>query len=133
MKISTYTNNQIILEGRIANINEYSKNKAANVTITVDNGKDKNGVQRAPAFIQTKSFTPASYNAARVGMKVRIYGHIMPNNHKKDHVAVIEKQNGVDVAVIKDNVEVYETDLICDYIDFLESKATVESREAAKA
>lgn len=115
MKITTYTNNRLELEGRIAAINEYSKDKAANVTLAVDNGKDKDGNPKQPSYIQLKSFTPATYNAAKVGMKVRVYGHITPNNYDKDG----EKQ--------------YGTDLVADFIQFLESKATVDAREAAKA
>lgn len=115
MKITTYTNNRLELQGRIAAINEYSKDKAANVTLAIDNGVDKDGTPRKPSYIQLKSFTPASYNAAKVGMKVNVYGHITPNEYVKDG----EKQ--------------YNTDLVADYIESLESKATVDAREAAKA
>lgn len=115
MKISKYTNNSLELMGRVAAINEYSKDKAANVTLAVDNGVDKDGAPKKPSYIQLKSFTPASYNATKVGMKVKVYGHIAPNNYEKD------------------GQQVYDTDLVADYIEFLESKATVDAREAAKA
>lgn len=115
MKINQYTNNQLQLQGRVASVKEYSAGKAANVTLAIDNGKDKDGNQRDPQYIQLKSFTPASYNAVKVGMKVRVYGHVAPNKYDK---------NGETV---------YDTDLVADYIDFLESKATVDAREAAKA
>lgn len=115
MKISAFTNNSLQLQGRVSAVREYSKDRAANVTIAVDNGKDKGGVQREPSFIQLKSFTPASYNNVQVGMKVRIYGHIATSRYEKDGETV------------------YNTDLIADYIDFLESKAVVDARAAVKA
>lgn len=115
MKCVRYTNNDLILEGRVASVNEYSKDKAANITLAIDNGKDKDGNKKEPFYIQTKSFTPAAYNSVRTGMKIRIYGHVAPNNYEKDG-----------------GEKVYGTDLIADFIDFLESKATVEAREAAK-
>ncbi|MBO5435329.1 hypothetical protein J6A31_05890 [bacterium] len=114
MKISTYTNNSLQLQGRITAVKEYSEGKAANVTIAVDNGKDKNGNARDASFIQLKSFTPASYNAIKTGMKVRIFGHVAPSQYEKD------------------GEPVYTQDLVADYIEFLESKAIVDAREAAK-
>ena len=115
MKISTYTNNRFELQGRVAAINEYSKDKAANITLAIDNGKDQQGNMKKPTYIQTKSFTPAAYNAAKVGMLIRIYGHIGVNVYEKD------------------GIKKYDTDLVADFLDFLESKATVELREAQKS
>ena len=115
MKINKYTNNSLELQGRIANINEYSEGKAANITLAVENGKDKDGASKDPVWIQLKSFTPAAYNVCRTGMYVRIYGHVTPNKYDK---------NGETV---------YSQDLIADFVDFLESKGTVEQREAIKA
>jgi len=115
MKISIYENNDVSLRGRISRIKEYSAGKAANVTITIDNGKDKDGNKRAPIFIQTKCFNPAMYNACQEGMLVNIRGHLDPNSYEKDG----EKS--------------YSLDVIADYITFLESKAVVDARAAEKA
>lgn len=111
MKYSINPYNTLQLQGNIVKVQEYSANKAASITIAVNNGKDKDGNERTPLFIQLKSFTPASYNAIKVGMKVRVYGHIQPNRYEK---------NGETI---------YSTDLIAEFIDFLESKAAVEARE----
>ena len=113
LKINMHTNNRIELIGRVAAINEYSKDKAANITIAVDGGTNKDGVQKVN-YIQLKSFTPASYNVTKVGMKVAVYGHIATNNYEKD-------------GEMK-----YTTDLVADFVEFLESKATVEAREMLK-
>lgn len=114
MKISSFTNNNFQLQGRIAETHEYSVGKAANITIAVDNGKDKDNVQRDPSFIQLKSFTPASYSMIKKGMKVRVYGHISTSSYEKDGKTIRSQ------------------DLIADYVEFLESKAVVDVREAVK-
>lgn len=114
MKIYTFTNNNLQLQGRISNVREYSEGKAANITIAVDNGKDTEGVQKDASFIQLKSFTPSSYNQLKKGMLVRIYGHIATGKYK----------NGEDT--------VYTTDLVADFVDFLESKAVIDAREAMR-
>lgn len=114
MKISAFTNNHLELQGRIANAREYSEGKAANITIAVDNGTGEDGAQKDPSFIQLKSFTPATYNQLKQGMLVRVYGHITTGNYPKDGKTV------------------YTTDLVADYIEFLESKAVIEAREAMK-
>lgn len=115
MKINVFTNNRLELQGRISKINEYSAGKAANVTLAIDNGKDKDGNDRPTSFIQTKSFTPSCYNELKVGMKVRIHGHIAPGSYQKGTETI------------------YTQDIVADFIEFLESKAAVDAREAAKA
>ena len=55
-------------------------------------------------FIQTKSFTPAAYANVKVGMKIKIYGHITPSKYTKDGETI------------------YQQDIIADYIEYLESK-----------
>ncbi len=112
MKISVYDNNRLELQGRVASIKEYAPGKAANISLALDGGKEKDGGKKEAQYIQLKSFTPASYNEVKVGMKVHVYGHVSPNKYEKDGQVV------------------YATDLVADYIDFLESKATVEAREA---
>ena len=114
MKITSYSNNKLELIGRVSNVKEYSEGKAANVSIAVDNGKDANGIAREAIFIQLKSFTPASYNTLKTGMLVQVIGHVAPSKYEKD------------------GKPVYNTDLVADYIIFLESKETVVAREAAK-
>ena len=113
MNINIDTNNHIEFKGRVVEIHEYSKDKAANITISVEN-KLKNGTVKN-ANIQTKCFTPAAYNATKVGMLVKLYGRVMPGSYTKDGKIV------------------YTQDLIIDYIEFLESKSVVEAREAAKS
>lgn len=115
MKVSIYENNDLRLKGRVSRINEYSAGKAANVTVAVDNGKDKDGNKRPASYIQTKSFAPDVYNTLKEGMFVEIRGHIAPNSYG-------EGEN-----------KTYTQDIVADYIIFLESKAQVEQREAAKA
>ena len=114
MKITSYSNNKLELIGRVSNVKEYSEGKAANVSIAVDNGKDANGIAREAIFIQLKSFIPATYNTLKVGMLVQVIGHFAPSKYEKDGKTV------------------YNTDLVADYIIFLESKETVVAREAAK-
>ena len=115
MKINRYTNNTLELQGRVAAVNEYSEGKAANITVAIDNGKDKDGKQRGPQYIQTKSFTPAAYSMVKTGMLIRIYGHVAVNNYTD-----------------KEGKSKYSTDLVADYIDFLESKQVVDQRESLK-
>ncbi len=114
MKINVFTNNILQLQGRVANVKEYAAHKAASITVAVDNGKDKAGNPREAHFISIKSFAPAIYNRLKVGMMVRVYGHVSPNKYEK---------NGETV---------YDTDLVADYIDFLESKAIVDAREESR-
>ena len=113
MTIQYDTNNHTEHKGRVVAVHEYSTDKAANITISVEN-KMKNG-QVKTVNIQTKCFTPAAYNATKVGMLVKLYGHIAPGGYKKDGEMV------------------YTQDIITDYIEFLEAKSVVEAREAAKS
>ena len=116
MRINMFTNNRLELEGRIAAVKEYSVEKeAANVTIAIDNGKDKNGETKPASFIQLKSFSRKVYGILKNGMKVRVYGHVATSEYET-----------------KDNVKKYSTDLIADCIEFLESKSVIDNREALK-
>lgn len=112
MIIQRDTSNETVFQGRITNVKEYSKDKAANITIAVEN-KTKDGKTKT-LNIQTKSFSPAMYNNTKTGMLVRLYGHVSPSSYEK---------NGKTI---------YTQDLITDYIEFLESKFVVDAREAAK-
>ncbi len=115
MKVSSYSNNKVEILGRVSSVKEYSKDKAANITIAVDNGKDADGNAREASFIQMKSFTKATYDALKTGMLVQVIGRVAPNKY------------------VKDGNTVYSQDLVADYIVFLESKETVAARDAAKA
>ena len=115
MKISIYENNEVRLFGRISRINEYSENKACNISIAIDNGKDAEGNKREPSFISVKSFTPEVYQVLKEGMLVQMFGHVAASSYTD---AKGEKK--------------YSQDIIADTILFRESKATVEAREAAK-
>ena len=111
MKINIYTNNCLQLEGRVTKVREYSENKAANVTIAVEPSEQN----AESSYIQTKSFSPSCYNTLKPGMKIRVFGHITQNSYTK-----------------KSGEKVYATDVIADFIEFLEAKSVVEAREAAK-
>lgn len=113
MTIQYDTGNHTGFEGRVVEVHEYSKGKAANITISVEN-RLKNGTVRS-VNIQTKCFNPAMYNAVKTGMLVHLYGHVTPGSY------------------VKDGLTVYTQDLVTDYIKFLESKAVVEAREAARS
>ena len=113
MTIQVDTGNHCEFKGRVVEVHEYSKDKAANITVSVEN-KMKNG-QTKTANIQTKCFTPAAYNATKVGMLVKLFGHIAPGGYKKGDQMV------------------YTQDVITDYIEFLEAKSVVKAREAAKS
>lgn len=114
MIIQVDTNNKTELKGRVVAVHEYSKDKAANIVLSIET-KLKNGQVKA-VNIQTKCFTPAAYNATKVGMLVQLTCHLVPSNYKN-----------------KDGQTVYSQDVIADYIEFLEAKSVVEAREAAKS
>lgn len=114
MVIQVETGNAVTLKGRAIEVHEYSKDKAANITISVEN-RSKNKSAK-PANIQTKCFTPAIYRAIKVGMFIEIHGHLVAGGYDK-----------------KSGERVYSQDVIVDYVEFLEAKAVVEAREAAKS
>ena len=74
LNVSLRTNNAVILEGRITYLREYSKGKAANITLAVENGKNPDGSDRSASFVQTKSFTPDCYNKLELKMLARFSG-----------------------------------------------------------
>lgn len=113
--ITINPDNRFELEGRVTNIKEYAPGKAADITIAISNGKDSSGKTKDPTYLHTKCFTPAVYNTVVVGMKIHIFGHIGASKYEKDGQMI------------------YGTDLVDDYIKFLESKSTVIAREASKA
>jgi single-stranded DNA-binding protein len=113
MTIQTDTSNQLHFKGRIVHINDFGKTgNAANISIAVENKRD--GKTRT-CTIQTKCFQPAIYNTAKVGMLVEIHGHVDPSKYTD-----------------KNGKPQYSQDLVADYVEFLESKAVVDAREAAK-
>lgn len=106
--------NRLELEGRIAYTKEYSAGKAATICIAIDNGKTANGANKEPSYISVKSFAPSVYNTVSVGMKIRVFGHVATSQYEKQ------------------GQKIYSTDLIADYIEFLESKSTIMAREFNK-
>ena len=91
--------NTLELKGRIASpINEYSKDKAANINIAVVSPKG------GTDFIQLKSFVPATYNILKKGMRVHIYGHIGTSSYEKF------------------GQKVHTQDLIADYVEITSTK-----------
>ena len=115
MKINVYTNNMLQLQGRVANVKEYAADKAASITVAIDNGKDKDGNQREAHFISLKSFSANTYNRLKVGMNVRVYGHVAPNRYEKNGQMI------------------YQTNPVADHIEMLEARAVVEERERRKS
>lgn len=103
-------NNAIQLHGRVARINEYCAGKVAGITIAIP---DANG--HGTNFVQVKSFKPGCYNHLKVDMMVHAYGHIETGRYKKDGKTV------------------FAQDIVADDIEFLENKASVDIRGAAKA
>ena len=110
----TKTMNQIALMGRIVKVTEFGKDVAA-ITVALDNGRDKEGNEIKDTFVECKCFEPKVYSNVKPGMLVAITAHFNNNSYEKD------------------GQKVYATDVIVNAIDFLESKATIEAREAAKA
>ena len=113
MRTSIRTNNQVTLIGRVASVKEFGKNVAA-ITVAIDNGKDKEGNEIKSTFVETKCFEPKVYDGVKTGMLVMVFAHLTNNSYEK---------NGE---------KVFSTDVVTDCVEFLESKATVEAREAAK-
>lgn len=114
LNVSLRTNNAVILEGRITYLREYSKGKAANITLAVENGKNPDGSDRSASFVQTKSFTPDCYNKLELKMLVRIFGHIVCSHYEKD------------------GEQIFKQDIVADYVEFLETKAAVQARKMAE-
>jgi single-stranded DNA-binding protein len=114
MKTTIRTNNNITLVGRVTKVKEFGRDVAA-VTIAIDNGRDKNGEDIPSTFVEVKSFEPKTYNMLKTGMLVMVSAFFRNNNYEKDG----EKR--------------YELDVVAGCIEFLESKAVIEAREAAKA
>ena len=113
MKTTIRTNNNITLVGRVTKVKEFGRDVAA-VTIAIDNGRDKNGEDIPSTFVEIKSFEPKTYNMLKTGMLVMVSAFFRNNNYEKNG----EKR--------------YELDVVAGCIEFLESKAVVEAREAAK-
>ena len=114
MKIQIRTNNQVQLIGRVTKVKEFGKDVAA-VTVALDNGRDKTGEDIPSTFVEVKSFEPKTYGLLKPGMLVLVNAFFRNNNYEK---------NGV---------KHYDLDVVASNIEFLESKAVVEAREAAKA
>ena len=108
------TNNQITLLGRAVKVTEFGKDVAA-ITVALDNGRDKEGNDIKDTFVEVKCFEPKVYGNIKPGMLIMVTAHFANNNYEKD------------------GQKIYATDVVANAVEFLESKATVEAREAAKA
>lgn len=112
MRTSILTNNQFDLMGRVSqDVNEYG-NGVASISLAMNNGKDSEGNAGKTYYLQIKSFQKSVYSLIRKGMMLRCIGHIQPNIYEK---------NGS---------KIYSTDLVADYIGFLETKEQVAMRMA---
>ena len=114
MKTIARTNNQVTLVGRVTKVKEFGKDVAA-VTLAMDNGRDREGKEIPSTFVETKCFAPSIYNNLKPGMLIMMTAHLNNNSYEK---------NGE---------KIYSLDVVADCVEFLESKAVVEAREAAKA
>lgn len=114
MKTLIRTNNDIRLMGRVLKVTEFGKD-VASITLALDNGRDKEGADIKDTTVDVKCFEPKVYNNVKVGMLVYVIAHFKDFKYQKD------------------GQDVYGLDVITDCVEFLESKAVVEAREAAKA
>lgn len=115
MKTMVRTNNQAKVIGRVTKVNEFGKD-VADITVALDNGKDKEGNDIQSTFVTFKCFEPKVYGAIETGLLVRVYAHFSNNKYEN-----------------KAGETVYSTDFVTDSVEFLESKAVVDARKAAKA
>jgi len=114
MKINIYENNFCKFSGRLTKINPYANDKAANVVIALDNGRNANGEQQSQ-YLTLKSFKKDEWDMWRIGMKVTAYCHASPNKYTN-----------------ADGQTVYAQDLVIDAMVFDESKSIVDNREASR-
>ena len=105
--VKLFLQNRMELIGRVASVTEFSKGKAANITVAVPMD------QSVTEFLQIKSFSPNVYSLLKKGMKIQVVGHVHMNVYEKDN-----KKN-------------YTTELIADAILFLDDRKVSEAREAA--
>ena len=113
-KTMVRTNNQIILIGRATRVKEFGKD-VASITVALDNGRNKDGEEIKDTFVDVKCFEPKVYTKVKPGMLVMVSAHFNNNSYEKE------------------GKKIYSTDVVANAIEFLESKATVEAREAEKA
>jgi len=113
MKTVIRTNNNVSVIGRVAKVQEFGKD-VASITVAIDNGRDKEGNEIKSTFVDFKCFEPRVYGLLKTGMLVQVIAHLANNNYEKDGQTI------------------YSMDVITDCVEFLESKAVVDAREAAK-
>jgi len=106
------TNNSIELIGRVANIKEFKD--VTIVTLAIDNGRDKEGNEIKSTFVDLKSFDAKAVRNLEKGLLVQTLAHFKNNNYEK---------NGQPV---------YAMDYVIDSVVYLETKAAVDARKAAK-
>jgi len=114
MRTVIRTNNNVNVIGRVAKVKEFGKD-VASITIAIDNGRDREGQEIKSTFVDFKCFEPKVYGLLKTGMLVQVCAHLSNNNYEG-----------------KDGKTVYSMDVVTDCIEFLESKAVVDAREASK-
>lgn len=103
--------NVIILSGRLTSNVELKQGAniaVGNFSLAVDRGKDKDGTDKGTDFPRCVVFGRTAENLAKYqgkGSKVLINGHLQTGSYTK-----------------KDGTKVYITDVICDKVEWLESK-----------
>lgn len=114
MYTSVRTNNRIESIGRVAKITTFKD--VTIITLAIDNGKDREGNEIPSTFVDLKSFDEKAVKNLETGLQVQIYSHFKNNNYTD-----------------KNGVKHYDMDLVVDTVVYLESKAAVEARKAARA
>lgn len=103
--------NKIILTGRLTADVELKSGgnvSVANFSIAVDRGKEKDGTDKGADFPRCVAFGKTAENLAKYqgkGSNILIEGHLQTGSYTK-----------------KDGTKVYTTDVICERIEWLESK-----------
>lgn len=103
--------NKVILTGRLTADVELKSGgnvSVANFSIAVDRGKEKDGTDKGADFPRCVAFGKTAENLSKYqgkGSNILIEGHLQTGSYTK-----------------KDGTKVYTTDVICERIEWLESK-----------
>lgn len=103
--------NKVVLTGRLTADVELKSGgnvSVANFSIAVDRGKEKDGTDKGADFPRCVAFGRTAENLAKYqgkGSNILIEGHLQTGSYAK-----------------KDGTKVYTTDVICERIEWLESK-----------
>jgi single-strand DNA-binding protein len=103
--------NRIFLTGRLTadvELKQSTTTSVGNFILAVDRGKDKDGTDKGTDFPRCVVFGKTAENLAQYqgkGSKILIEGHLQTGSYIK-----------------KDGTKVYTTEVVCDKIEWLESK-----------